>query len=90
MADIRAQVEAGQEKWGKGIDVQSNKTTTTDIDDFIKFKTLEYKDADLKDDDLWEVYKDDFKDFTTEIFKNCNQIGIRKLRTVLRSNGVWV
>ena len=90
MADIRTQVEAGQERWGRGIDVQSDKTTTTDIDDFIKFKALEYEDADLKDDDMWEVYKDDFKDFTVEIFRNCNQILIRKLRTILRTNGVWV
>jgi hypothetical protein len=52
IVDIRAQVEVGQRKWGKGIDVQSNETIAIDIDDFVKFKTFEYEDADLKDDDL--------------------------------------
>ena len=88
MADIKTQVEAGQKKWGRGIDVQSDEITTTDIDDFIKFKTLEYETVDFRDDELWEAYKDDFKDFTTETFRNCNQTCTRKLRMLLRTNGV--
>ena len=60
MLDIRAQVDAGQKKWPKGIDLQSNKTTTKDIDKFVKFKILEYKVYNLKDDKLQEVYKEDF------------------------------
>jgi hypothetical protein len=90
MADIRAQVEEGQKKWARGINMQSNDTNITDIDDFVKFKTLEYEDANLKDDELWGLYQDDFKDFIVEIFKNCNQTHVRKLQTILRTNGVWV
>ena len=52
MLDIRAQVDAGQEKWPKGIDLQSDETTTKDIDEFVKFKILEYEAYDLKDDKL--------------------------------------
>jgi len=52
MSDIRAQVNAGQEKWPKGINLQSNKTTTKDINEFVKFKILEYKAYDLKDNKL--------------------------------------
>ena len=52
MLDIRAQVDAGQKKWGKGIDLQSNKTTTEDINEFVKFKILEYKAYDFKDNKL--------------------------------------
>ena len=50
--DIRAQVDAGQKKWGKGIDLQSNKTTTEDINKFTKFKILEYKAYNFKDNKL--------------------------------------
>ena len=73
MADIRAQVEEGQKKWARGINIQSDDIDITDINDFVRFKTLEYEDANLKDDELWGLYQDDFKDFTVEIFKNCNQ-----------------
>ena len=52
MSDIRAQVNTGQKKWGKGIDLQSNKTTTEDINEFVKFKILKYKAYNFKDDEL--------------------------------------
>src|SRR6266516_285391 len=90
MADIKAQVEAGQKKWGKGIDAQSNDIDTEDINDFVKFKTLEYEVYDFKDDELWEAYKEDFKSFTLPILKSCNPTNTRKLRMLLRANGVWV
>ena len=90
MADIRAQVEEGQKKWARGINIQSDDIDIRDINDFVRFKTLEYEDANLKDDELWGLYQDDFKDFTVEIFKNCNQTRVQKLRTILRTNGVWV
>ena len=41
-------------------------------------------------DDLWEQYQEDFADFTETIFKACNPVTIRKLRTLLRDQGVWV
>ena len=60
MLDIRAQVDVGQEKWPKGIDLQSDETTIKDINKFVKFKILEYEAYDLKDNKLQEVYKEDF------------------------------
>jgi len=60
ISDIRVQVDAEQEKWPKGINLQSNKTTIKDINKFVKFKILKYKAYNLKDNELWEVYKDDF------------------------------
>ena len=72
MLDIRAQVDAGQKKWGKGIDLQSNKTTIEDINEFVKFKILKYKVYDFKDDELWKVYKEDFNNFTLQTFRDCN------------------
>ena len=41
-------------------------------------------------DDLWELYKEDFADFTEAVFKTCNPTNIRNLRTLLRHQGVWV
>ena len=61
MLDIRAQVNIGQEKWPKGINLQSNETTIKDINKFVKFKILEYKAYNLKDNELQEVYKEDFQ-----------------------------
>jgi hypothetical protein len=81
---------AGQEKWGKGIDLDAANTKTTDIDEFIRFKLLEYDVLNFRDTDLWEAYKEDFGSFTLTAFKSCNQHLIRYLRLHLRTNGVWV
>ena len=53
-------------------------------------KTIEYRTADLQDDNRWEAFKVDFSGFTVEAFKNCYPSDIRKLRLLLRANGVWV
>ena len=63
MTDIRQQVREGQKKWGRGIDIDFDDIDITDINDFIQFKTLEYKVYDFKDNKLQEVYKDDFQNF---------------------------
>ena len=63
MLDIRAQVNIGQKKWLKGINLQSNKTTTEDINKFVKYKILKYKAYNFKDNKLQEVYKEDFNNF---------------------------
>ena len=63
MTDIRQQVREGQKKWGRGIDVDSDDIDIIDINDFIQFKTLEYEVYDFKDDELQEVYKEDFQNF---------------------------
>jgi len=52
MLNIRAQVNAGQEKWPKGINLQSDETTIKDINKFVKFKILEYEACNLKDNKL--------------------------------------
>jgi hypothetical protein len=82
------EMKAGRVKWPKGIDIEV--AGIEEIDDFIAFKVTEYIHYDFQDDELWELYKEDFKDFTIAIFKDCNQPGIRKLRAMLRMYGVWV
>jgi len=86
MADISKQVSEGQKKWSQGVDL----TSIADVNNYIKFKTLEYEYYELMNDDLWEQYQEDFAGFTEAIFKACNPAIIRNLRTLLRHQGVWV
>jgi hypothetical protein len=86
MADLRKQVDEGQEKWRQGVDL----TSIPDVNNYIKFKVLEYEYFKLMNVDLWEQYQEDFADFTEAIFKACNPTTIRNLRTLLRNQGVWV
>jgi hypothetical protein len=85
MADIREQIDKGQKKWRQGVD-----PTVTDINDYVKFKTLEYAYYKFTNDDLWEQFKEDFAGFTEAIFKACNLRNVYNLRTLLRNQGVWV
>ena len=50
--DIRQQVKERQKKWGRGINIDPNDINTTEINDFMQFKTLEYKVYDFKDNKL--------------------------------------
>ena len=62
----------------------------TNINNYIKFKILEYGYFKLINNDLQEQYKEDFADFTEAIFKAYNPIAIHNLQTLLRYQGVWV
>ena len=49
MADLKKQVNKGQEKWRQGVDLMS----IPNINDYIKFKILKYRYFKLiKNDDL--------------------------------------
>ena len=48
MADISKQINKGQKKWSQGV----NLTSTNDINNYIKFKVLEYEYYKLINDDL--------------------------------------
>ena len=48
MVDLRKQVDKSQEKWRQGVDLMS----ITDVNNYIKFKVLEYKYFKLINDDL--------------------------------------
>jgi hypothetical protein len=77
MADIRTQkIEEGQKRWPSRIDVQSEGVDINEINNFVKYKAQEYDNYDWQDKDLWEAYRDDFKSFTLQTFKDCNQAHI--------------
>lgn len=60
------------------------------IQSFVEEHIEIYKDPDLHDDDLWEIFRDDFKDWKLEDFKEVTGPLITKLRNQLRRRGVLV
>ena len=60
------------------------------VNNYIKFKILKYKHFKFINDDLQELYKEDFADFIEAVFKTCNPINIRNLQTLLRHQGIQV
>jgi hypothetical protein len=79
MADISKQISEGQKKWRQGVNIMS----INDVNNYIKFKILEYRHFKLINDNLWEQYQEDFTDFTEAIFKAYNHIAIYNLQTLL-------
>jgi translation elongation factor EF-1beta len=72
ISDIRAQVKEGQRRWSEGLNIQSKDINKEEISEFIQYKIIKYGFHNITDDDLWELYREDFSTFTTEAFKNCN------------------
>ena len=87
MSDLE-EIKAGRGRWLKGIDLSDKDITTKEADDYINFKILEYQYYDFKDEELWELFKEDFSVFSTAAFKEYSQACVRKLRTLLRVHGV--
>ena len=46
--------------------------STNNVNNYIKFKILEYGHYKLMNDDLWEQYQEDFVDFIKATFKACD------------------
>ena len=57
--------------------------STSDVNDYIKFKILKYRNYNFINNDMWEQYKEDFVDFTEAVFKAYKLIALRNLRTLL-------
>ena len=60
------------------------------INNYIKFKVIEYGYYNFTNNNIWEQYKKDFVDFIETTFKACNFIAIYNLQTLLRNQSVWV
>ena len=50
-----------------------------DVNDYVKFKILEYRHYNFINDDIWEQYKEDFMDFIEATFKACKLTAIYNL-----------
>ncbi|KAI6248318.1 hypothetical protein HI914_03612 [Erysiphe necator] len=58
--------------------------------DYILDAITTYQELDFHDEDLWEVFREDFIGWTKEHFDMADRKAIRLLRDHLRENGVWV
>ena len=54
-------------KWSSGITLDT--ATKEDLEEYIATKCHEYVKRKTNDNNLWEVYKYDFENFTTNIFR---------------------
>jgi hypothetical protein len=70
MADsMNSQVEewkARRKKWRYGIDITTS--TKDDLSEYLNTKLCQYALYDSSDDNLWELFKLDFKGFTQVAF----------------------
>ena len=57
---------------------------------FVEQRKEDYKDEHLYDFVLWELFKEDFKGFTEEVFEKVGKSKVLGLRVLLRTHGVWV
>jgi hypothetical protein len=81
-------VEVLIDKWGFGIDV-----TTSDADqlkEYINTKIRQYEIDKMSDNGLWRMFREDFKNFTPEIFAKLHHRVLSSLSLNLRCAGVWV
>ena len=54
-----------------------------DVNNYIKFKILEYRHYNFINNDMQEQYKEDFTDFTEAVFKAYKLTALRNLQTLL-------
>jgi hypothetical protein len=84
MADWNEKVK----KWRYGI--EPDKVTTDEIREYIYAKRYQYQAKKTGDLNLWDLFQDDFKNFTVETFNRPDRATIQDLRHCLRCGGVYV
>jgi hypothetical protein len=76
------------DKWGHGIDLEE--ASEKDIETYIRVKIYENEKHDKMDKDLWDLFQEDFKDFTLAILSSIRTQYLQSLRNHLRGRGVYV
>ena len=76
-------------KWKQGTSKPSE-ASIEEIEQFIYWRIDKYKEFGWKNEDLSEAYASDFQHFTKDEFDKCSDDPIRKLRDVLRAQGVYI
>ncbi len=80
-----------EERWGDPFDPNDkDQQTTENISGYIAYVIMIYQSRRYKDNDLWEIFHEDFENFTIEIFSQAHRQALRDLRTHLENNGVWI
>ena len=76
-------------KWEFGID-ELSLTKGEHLNSYVEAKLQEYQLYNSQDSKLWEIFQDDFKDFTEQHFSTIKLRNKQRLRDSLRSRGVYV
>jgi hypothetical protein len=81
--------DARIEKWRNGI--PKDTASKADFTDYLLTKLHEYDVYRSSDHNLWELFQDDFKDFTNTTFERAYTfLELQRLRAYLRCGGVYV
>ena len=81
--------KAWEKKWRKGIPTET--ASKADFTEYLLTKLHGYDESGITDHNLLELFQDDFKDFTTMIFKRAyTPPELQRLRAYLRCGGVYV
>ena len=70
-----------RKRWDRGIDTST--ATEEDLDHYVEAKAIIYEGEELCDTELWEVFKIEFRHFTSETFARANPIANLRLRSCL-------
>jgi hypothetical protein len=76
------------DKWGYGIELAE--ASAKDIETYIRVKIYENEKYNKMDKDLWDLFQEDFKDFTLATLSSIRTQYVQNLRSHLRSRGVYV
>ena len=71
-------------------DVSEPKDVTDNVTSFIKKSLKTWVRFDVRDTELWDTFRYDFKGYKEDDFKQTSVQCQRKLREFLRKRGVWV
>ncbi len=75
-------------KWGRGIKLED--ATGDDIQDYLDTKIYQYEVDKTGDSNLWDLFQDDFKNFSPATFSRVDRRKLQRLRHYLRCGGVYV
>ena len=80
-----------KERWGQEFDVNDEEHHTAKIvTGYILYRLKLYQSEEFDDYKLWTWFREDFQDWTKEIFALGENDDVRKLRDHLRAYGVYV
>jgi hypothetical protein len=80
--------EARIRKWEDGIDV--SKVSREDLHDYCKARMYYYTLKRQSDENLWDLFQEDFRDFDITVFGRMSRTEVYILRAYLRCGGVYV
>ena len=80
--------QAKVNKWEHGIDTID--TSNEDLLEYIQVKTYLYRTEEAIDQDLWDLYQEEFESFTVAILKTIGTKTLQMLRNTLRARGVYI